>query len=89
MRNPILGSKFRRDVKRMEKRGKEMGKLRECIRLLIEGHSLPAQYKDYPLAGDWKHLRDCHVEPDWVLIYKVDGNELHLVRTGTHADLFG
>jgi mRNA interferase YafQ len=88
VRNPIVGSKFKRDVKRMEKRGKEMAKLREAIRLLIEGNPLPAQYKDHPLAGDWKHFRDCHIEPDWVLIYKVDGNDLYLVQTGTHADLF-
>ena len=58
MRTPISGSKFRRDVKRMEKRGKEMARLREVIQLLIDGNPLPPQYKDHPLTGDWKHFRD-------------------------------
>jgi len=88
MRNPVVGSRFKRDVKRMERRGKEMSKLRKVIELLIEGNPLPPELKDHPLSGDWKHFRDCHIEPDWVLIYKVDGNDLYLVQTGTHADLF-
>ena len=88
MRNPIVGSRFKRDVKRMQKRGKDMAKLREVIQLLIGGDPLPKQYKDHPLSGDWKHFRDCHIEPDWVLIYKIDGNDLYLVQSGTHADLF-
>jgi mRNA interferase YafQ len=58
------------------------------ILLLIAGNPLPARCKDYPLAGDWKHFRDCHIEPDWLLIYKIDGGDLYLVRTGTHSDLF-
>jgi mRNA interferase YafQ len=88
MRNPIVGSQFKRDVKRMEKRGKEMAKLRKVIQLLIEGGPLPPQYKDHPLTGDWKHFRDCHIDPDWLLLYKIDLNDLYLVQTGTHADLF-
>jgi mRNA interferase YafQ len=47
-----------------------------------------AQKRDHPLGGDWKHHRDCHIEPDWLLIYKLDGDDLYLVRTGTHSDLF-
>ena len=88
MRNPVVGSRFKRDVKRMERRGKEMSKLRKVIELLIEGNPLPPELKDHPLSGDWKHFRDCHIEPDWVLLYKVDGDDLYLVQTGTHADLF-
>ncbi len=88
MRNPVVGSRFKRDVKRMERRGKETSKLRKVIQLLIEGNPLPSEFKDHPLSGDWKHFRDCHIEPDWVLIYKVDGEDLYLVQTGTHADLF-
>lgn len=65
-----------------------MSKLRELILLLIEEEPLPPRYKDHPLSGDWKHHRDCHLEPDWLLIYKIDGTDLHLVRTGTHSDLF-
>jgi mRNA interferase YafQ len=72
----------------MEKRGKDMGKLREVTLLLIQESALPPRYKDHPLAGDWVHFRDCQIEPDWVLIYKIADNTLHLVRTGSHADMF-
>ena len=88
MRTPVKGAQFRRDVKLAQKRGKDMAKLREVILLLIEGSQLPPRCKDHPLGGDWKHFRDCHLEPDWLLIYKIDGDNLHLVRTGTHSDLF-
>jgi len=89
MRNIVRGSQFKRDVKLAVKRGKDMAKLRELLMLLIEGKPLPARYKDHPLTGDWKHYRDSHIEPDWLLIYKIDGDDLYLVRTGTHSDLFG
>lgn len=75
MRSPIEGAQFRRDVKLARKRGKDMAKLREIV-------------QDHPLAGNWKHFRDCHIEPDWLLVYKIEGEDLHLTRTGTHADLF-
>jgi mRNA interferase YafQ len=65
-----------------------MAKLRQLILLLIEEGPLPPQYKDHPLKGEWMQFRDCHIEPDWLSIYKIDGDDLHLVRTGTHADLF-
>ncbi len=74
-------------MKLAQKRGKDMTKLREVI-LLIDGSPLPARCKDHPLGGDWKHFRDCHIEPDWLLFYKIDDDDLHLVRTGTHSDLF-
>ena len=88
MRHPVSGSQFRRDVKLAQKRGKDMVKLREVILLLIEGHPLPPRYKDHPLGGEWKHYRDCHIEADWLLLYRIDGDDLYLVRTGTHSDLF-
>jgi mRNA interferase YafQ len=88
VRNPVIGAQFRRDVKLAQKRGKNMAKLRAMILLLIEGSPLPSRCRDHPLGGRWKHYRDCHIEPDWLLIYKIDGNELYLVRTGTHSDLF-
>ena len=88
MRNSITGTQFRRDVKLAQKRGKDMAKLHDAILLLIQGSPLPLRYKDHALGGEWKHFRDCHIEPDWMLIYKVDGEDLHLVRTGTHSDLF-
>ena len=88
MRSPTIGGQFRRDVKLAEKRGKDMAKLREIIQLLVEGTPLPLRYKDHPLTGNWKDCRDCHIEPDWLLIYRLDGDAVYLVRTGTHSDLF-
>lgn len=88
MLTPVRSGQFRRDVKRAEKRGKDLAKLRELLGLLLAGEALPAIYKDHPLKGDWKGYRDAHIEPDWLLIYRVAGDELHLARTGSHADLF-
>jgi mRNA interferase YafQ len=87
VREIIRSTQFKRDVMRCEKRGKEyeVAGLDSTAR---RGNTLPANYKDHPLSGDWKHYRDCHIEPDWLLLYKIDGNDLYLVRTGTHADLF-
>jgi mRNA interferase YafQ len=88
VREVIRSTQFKRDVKLAEKRGKDMPKLRELIMLLVEASPLPPRYRDHTLTGDWKHHRECHIEPDWLLLYKIDGNDLYLVRTGTHADLF-
>jgi mRNA interferase YafQ len=79
---------FSRDVKRMRKRGKDLDKLREVVRLLAEGTLLPANYRDHPLIGPWRPSRDCHIEADWILVYTADGDSLRLERTGTHSDLF-
>ncbi len=87
-RKAITGAQFRRDVKLARRRGKDMSKLRELISLLAERSPIPPRYKDHPLRGEWKHYRDCHLEPDWLLIYKIDGEDLYLVRTGSHSDLF-
>lgn len=89
MRNPVRSGQFKRDVKAAEKRGKNMEKLRELLVLLIEGKPLPPEYLDHPLKGGWKGYRDSHIEPDWLLIYRVTDDNLHLVRTGAHADIFG
>ena len=86
---PVRSARFKRDVKRMAKRGKEMEKLKAVLLLLIEGAPLPQAYKDHPLRGDWMQFRDLHIEPDWLLLYRVEGDELQLARTGTHAGLFG
>ena len=75
-------------MKLAQKRGKDMAKLRKIILLLVVGKPLPPRYKDHPLAGEWSHYRDCHIEPGWLLIYNGEGDDLHLVRSGTHSDLF-
>ena len=79
---------FSRDVKRMRKRGKDLHKLQEIVRLLAEGTPLPPNYRDHPLIGPWQQSRDCHIEANWILIYTVDKDSLLLERTGTHSDLF-
>lgn len=88
MRTVIRSTAFKRDVKKAEKRGKDMARLRAVLVLLIEASPLPVEYRDHPLKGDWKGYRDLHIEPDWLLLYRVADEELHLARTGTHADLF-
>jgi len=85
---PVRSGQFRRDVKRAEKRGKDLRKLRQALELLIARETLPASYGDHPLKGGWKGYRDAHIEPDWLLLYRVAEGELHLARTGSHADLF-
>lgn len=79
---------FLKDVKRMKKRGKELHKLQAVVRKLANGEVLEPHHRDHPLVGNWKNSRDCHVEPDWVLIYTLAPDVLRLERTGTHSDLF-
>ena len=88
MLTPRRSGAFRRDVRKAEKRGKDLAKLRTILALLFAGSPLPDRYKDHPLKGDWSGFRDAHIEPDWLLIYRIQGEELQLARTGTHADLF-
>lgn len=84
----VQSGAFGRDVKRLRKRNKDMTKLRTVLTLLIEQKPLPRQYLDHPLKGNWKGYRDLHIEPDWLLIYRVVEGELRLARTGTHTDVF-
>ena len=76
-------------MKLAQKRGKDLGKLRAVIELLLAGEALPRDLGDHPLKGEWQPSRDLHIEPDWLLIYRVDGDAVRFERTGTHADLFG
>ena len=89
MLTPKRTSAFKRDVRKAEKQGKDMRKLRTLISLLIEEKPLPRHYLDHPLRGRHIGFRDAHIEPDWLLIYRVEDDKLHLARTGTHSDLFG
>ncbi len=90
MRTISRTSQFKKDVKLAEKRGKDLSKLRSVLDVLIAGQPLPAEYKDHPLRGNFAGSRDCHLEPDWLLIYTLTENDSHvrLERTGTHSDLF-
>ncbi len=82
-------NKFEKDIELAKRRGKDMGKIRTVIDLLVNRHPLPSGLSDHPLKGEFKGYRDLHIEPDWLLIYKVDDKDLWLSRTGSHADLFG
>lgn len=79
---------FRKDVKRMRRRGKDVEKLGAVVRRLAKDETLGPKHRDHALAGDWKNCRDCHIGSDWILIYSVDDRSLRLERTGSHADLF-
>ena len=81
---------FKKDFKRIIKRGYKAELLEEVIEMLANGQVLPEKYKDHSLIGNYADCRECHIEPDWLLIYKISNNELilYLTRTGTHSDLF-
>jgi len=81
--------KFRRDVKRLLRGGIDLSKLETVVETLVDQEPLDERYRDHPLIGNWKGYRECHLQPDWLLIYRVAGDELQLVRTGSHAELFG
>lgn len=90
MRTIEFHTKFKKDYKRIIKRGYDAQKLKTVIALLEEEKLLPPQYKDYALSGNYAGCRECHIEPDWLLIYQISGDNLILclMRTGTHSDLF-
>ena len=81
-------TQFKKDIKRQLKQGKDQRKLISLVGILLSGESLPPRNRDHPLKGAWKGRRDCHIDPDWILIYRVTKNELRLERTGSHSDLF-
>ena len=83
-------SKFQKDLKRAKKRGYDIALLTNIIKKLAAGEPLPAENKDHELLGDYVGCRECHITPNWLLIYELDGDDLilYLTRTGTHSDLF-
>ena len=88
MRNLSITSQFKRDVKKIKKAGKDAAKLREIIGKIAEGKSLDEKYRDHALTGNYRQTRECHIEPDWLLIYKLTKENLILIRTGSHSELF-
>jgi mRNA interferase YafQ len=81
-------NRFEKNFTKMLRRGKDKEKLQIVVELLLKQQSLPAKYKDHLLIGKWQGFRECHIEPDWLLIYQITQEELILTDTGTHADLF-
>lgn len=88
MRTIQRTSQFKKDVKRLKKRRKKFEDFKDVISKLSEGETLEAKFRDHILSGQYKGTRECHIEPDWLLIYELTDSELVLVRTGSHSDLF-
>ena len=88
MLTPVYTRQFERDVKRMGKRGKNMEKLKIIVRAIVDEEPIDPNHRDRKLLGDWQGRRECHIESDWLLIYKQEENTVIFERTGTHADLF-
>ncbi|NIO72112.1 MAG: type II toxin-antitoxin system mRNA interferase toxin, RelE/StbE family [Anaerolineae bacterium] len=88
MRTIRRTSQFKRDVKQMQRQGKDLGKLKKVLESLVKDEKLSQKYRDHVLVGQYKGTRECHIEPDWLLIYELAESEVVLIRTGSHSDLF-
>ena len=89
MRKPVFTKQFQRDYKKIEKSGKNIYLLQETLRKLINEEILDSTYHDHALHGGWKDCRDCHIQGDWILIYKlVDKDKIYFERTANHSELF-
>jgi mRNA interferase YafQ len=81
-------TEFKRDIKRVQRQGKDLEKLKKVLESLMRDEALATQYRDHVLVGQYKGTRECHIEPDWLLIYESAKSEIILIRTGSHSDLF-
>ena len=90
MRKILTSNQFKKDLEIAKKRKLDLNLLEEVVVKLAKDEKLPASYKDHPLKGKFKGLRECHIKPNWLLIYSINDNELELflIRTGTHSDVF-
>ena len=88
MKEVIQTSQFKKDIKRLKKRGKNLEKLGAVVRLLAADEPLEEKHRDHALIGRWVGSRDCHVEPDWILIYRNESEALYMERSGSHIDIF-
>ena len=90
IREVVWTAQFKKDYKLADKRGRDIARIDNCIRMLAAGKQLTPKYRDHSLSGRWSGHRECHIEPDWLLIYRIEGNDLILIlaRTGSHSDLF-
>ena len=86
--NLYYTTRFKKDYKRIKKQNKDLAKLKAVIESLVAGQPLEAKCRDHPLFGNWEGHRDCHIEPDWLLIYRIAADDLYLERTGSHSELF-
>ncbi len=81
-------NQFKKDYKKLVSQGKDITKLKNIIEKLLRNQPLEKKYKDHKLSGEWKGFRDCHIEPDWLLIYRKTSEVLYIERTGSHSELF-
>ncbi|MBN2318608.1 MAG: type II toxin-antitoxin system YafQ family toxin [Acidobacteria bacterium] len=88
MYTPAFTKQFERDIKHSKRRGKNLEKFKIIARSLLAGEPLDPLHRDHPLVGSYLGRRECHIESDWLLIYKIEGSRLIFERTGTHSDLF-
>ena len=88
MRTPVYTRQFERDIKKGRKRGKNLEKFKIIARSLVEGKKLDPLHRDHQLIGNYAGRRECHIEADWLLIYKLTKGQVIFERTGSHADLF-
>jgi mRNA interferase YafQ len=86
--NIYYTTQFKKDYKRIKKQYKNLDKLKTIIDTLAAGNKLSEKYCDHQLSGIWKGHRDCHIESDWLLIYRLTSDSLYLERTGSHSDLY-
>ena len=89
MLTPVYTRQFEKDIKRITKRGKNLDKLKIILGSLISEAPLDPLHRDHKLVGNWKGRRECHIESDWLLIYRIESDRIIFERSGTHADLFG
>ncbi len=88
MLNVIYSTQFKKDYKKCIKRGLNINLLKDVVAILAIPKPLPTKNREHFLSGNYRGRKECHIEPDWLLIYEIDGNNLYLERTGTHSDLF-
>jgi mRNA interferase YafQ len=88
MLSVVYRNKFRKNLELMIRRGKDPEKIKQVILVLVNEQPLDIKHRDHPLTGNFSGFRDCHIEPDWLLIYRIESDTLYLERTGSHSDLF-
>ena len=88
MLNPVYTNAFKKDVKLAQKRRLDMALLKRVVEEILSGRPLASKHKNHRLSGNWNHHWECHLSPDWLLIYKLQGDDAVFERTGSHADLF-
>ncbi|MDP3149389.1 MAG: type II toxin-antitoxin system YafQ family toxin [Ignavibacteria bacterium] len=84
----IYSSQFKKDFKKIQSQGKDIHLLETIVEILLKNQPLEPKYRDHKLAGKWQNHRDCHIKPDWLLIYRLIDDALYLERTGSHSELF-